>query len=156
MSVRGDAVPPVSRGAVLKEGRYDLNESFVESQLGEHYPQDSVMNGREELSNVQCKDQGMEPAVAVLCDVVDEDQSNISGGVLADAPKLSLVEEPECLAIELEASCQHFGEKLAQRVEERDGAEGLGNVVGGFLGLGDDGRPGVLEFHACLCLTLGS
>ena len=97
------------------------------------------------LSDVQGKDSSVKTAVPVFRNQVHEDETNIRGGVPADASELPFVEKAVLLCLELQTFGDNLGEQFADHVQEGNGPKCFWDVVCRFLGLGDYARDGILQ-----------
>ena len=84
-----------------------------------------MVHGWEELGDIQGEHGGVEASIPVASDDVHKDDADVCCGMFADSSKLSWVKEIMGNAVKLESLGKDFGEKLAQGVEKRDGAEGF-------------------------------
>ena len=123
---RGQAIPKIGGGAAVEKVGDKRRNFTIETQFGEEGGDDAVVHGWEELGNIQSEDGGVEAAVPIAGDDVHEDDAYVSSDVLANSSKLPQMEEVVGDSVELEVLGEDFGEKLAQGVEQRDGAERFG------------------------------
>ena len=104
-----------------------------------------MVHGWEELGDIQGEHGSVKAAISVAGDNVHEDDANICSSVLADPSELTWVEKVMGDSVKLKVLGEDLGEKLAQSVEERDGAEGFWQIVPVLLGFGDDNGVRCLE-----------
>ena len=92
------------------------------------------------MGDVYRQDAGEQTSVAVLADVVGENESDVGGGMFFDAAELARVKEVVGDAIKLQSISDDFSEEFTYCFEQGDWSVGFGDGVVVLFGLWDDDR----------------
>jgi len=108
--------------------------------MSKDHSKHTVIEGREELCNVEGNHTSLEALGPARANQVGEKETSIFSRPLSNATKLVGMEDTVLNSVKLESPGNHLLNELAKGVEQDNGSKGPGSVVGWFAGLRNNDR----------------